>query len=71
MPFSRRHYRLVSPAEPTPRDVAIRFAESVWLRVAILDRERAYPVTTRENFAEAVEFERCRYLELARAAGLR
>lgn len=53
MPYSRRHYRLVSPKDDTFADVTIRFASLCCALAAQEFRIRVFPVITAENFDDA------------------
>jgi hypothetical protein len=71
MPFSRRHYRFVSPPEDTPADIAARIADNAVLaqvRVEIAPKVAA--ATTVAEMAELLEWQSDRIAELRRERGL-
>ena len=60
MAFSQKHYRLVSPPSDTTAQVQDRAQWKEAAAKGIADRERAYPILTAENGAEAIKFQEAR-----------
>lgn len=71
MKRQHRPHSYLSERDGSPEAVRARFARLVWAQAAAADRQRAYPVTTQENFEEAYRFQVEREAELLRAVGCR
>jgi len=56
MPFSRKHYRAVSPKADTPAMIAWRLADNEARELATADQATKYPTLTLENIQGALEF---------------
>ncbi len=68
MSFSRRHYRLVSPAADTPAAIAERFRARAIAEQVQQELTARWPTITAENADEVLAFQRNRYEELIRSA---
>lgn len=64
MTFSRQHYRLVSPPEDTPQQIAERLRVRRVNAQAHADTIAKYPVFTMDNIDEALAFQEQRIIDL-------
>jgi hypothetical protein len=69
--FSRRHYRLVSPAPDTAEDIRQRLIRKAAAERGLADRVARFPVLTPFNAAEAIRFQDERIAHHERAMGAR
>lgn len=64
MPYSKRHYRLVSPPADTAADIADRLKANAARAQAAAEMREKFPVFTTDNLEAADDFREQRYKEL-------